>query len=87
MNVPAYSASQVVDKNGNWTFAWLQVITQLLQQLQTNFSNEGLVLPQQTSSNISTIAPNYPNGIMFYNSSTNTMQVKINGTVKTVTVS
>ena len=86
MNVPTFSYDKVIEKDGNWSLIWLQIITQLLQQLQANFSNEGLVIPQQSTDNITTIAANYPNGTLFYNSSTGHVQVIVGGVVKTVTV-
>ncbi len=86
MIVPTFSYDKVVDKEGNWSLIWLQIITQLLQQLQVSFSEEGLVLPQQSSANITVIAASYPNGTMFYNSDTDEFQVIVGGSVKTVTV-
>lgn len=42
----------VVDKNGNLAPEWKLFFEQLTQALQTNFKPEGILLPQQTASNI-----------------------------------
>jgi hypothetical protein len=86
MNVPTFSYDKVVDKEGNWSLIWLQIITQLLQQLQSNFSNEGVVIPSQTSSNIAIISADYPDGTIFYNSSLGQWQGIQGGSVVTFTV-
>lgn len=90
MNVPTFSYDKVVDKDGNWSFIWLQIVTQLLQQLQLNFSNEGCVVPEVSAADIVIIAANLPaNGTMLYDSTNDLLKVWVGGTggsFKTVTV-
>lgn len=80
MNIPDFSYDKVVDTNGNWTMAWLQVITQLLQQLQENFSEAGLVGPSQSTANIAVIASSVPQDCTFiYDSDTDEVKVWTGG--------
>lgn len=60
--------------------------TNLNQALQGAISDNGWTLPQQTTDNISEVSTNMPDGTMWYDSDTNSFKVKIDGTVKTVTV-
>lgn len=61
--------------------------TNLNQALQGALSDNGWTLPQQTTDNINEVAPSMADGTIWYDSDTNSVKVKIDGTVKTVTVS
>lgn len=86
MNVPTFSYDKIVDKDGNWTLIWLQIIMQLLQQLQLNFSDNGVVIPSQSTSNITALLSNSLNGTIWYDSDTDSFKGLVNGVVKTFTV-
>jgi len=60
---------------------------ELSKTLQQSLSDNGWTLPQQTTTNITNVSGQMPDGAMWYDTSSNEMKVKINGTVKVVTVS
>lgn len=75
---------------GEFTEQWEVFIDQLLSELQINNSNEGTVIPPQTTGNINIIAAssNSANGIrLIADSNTNELKAIVNGVVKTVTLS
>ncbi len=85
MNTPNYTHTALVDKNGNITPEWRVLITQLLQELQINFGDNGLVVPQQTTTNITTLEPDSKNGTLLYDSDTDELKVRLNdGTFHTI---
>lgn len=86
MNVPNFVQDKLVDSNGNLSDSWQLVITQLLTELQKNFSNEGLVSPSQSATNIANLS-NSTNGTLVYDETNHAMKVNINGVFKTITVS
>lgn len=61
--------------------------TQLNQTLQTGLSNNGWTLPPQSTSTISSLSTDMPDGTMWYDTDAGSFKVKIDGSVKTVTVS
>lgn len=77
MNIPAYNKSQIDEYYQD----------NLSQTLVNGLSDNGWTAPQQTTENITQLASTMPNGTIWYNSDTNSLQVLINGVVKTVTVS
>jgi hypothetical protein len=52
MIIPSVIAERITDQNGVLTPAWQNIFMQLFTQLQINFSDEGLVVPSQTTANI-----------------------------------
>lgn len=76
MKIPAYSMNQ------NDSFYQ----ENLSKTLQTGLSDNGWTLPQQTTSNITTVSSDMPDGTMWYDTDSNEFKVKVDGTVKTVTV-
>lgn len=95
MNIPSFSYDFVVNKDGKWSYIWNQIMSQLLQQMQNDLSDEGYVIPSLTTSQISQIAagnvtgstnPNRP--IMVYNSTTDSYQAwsVVSQTFKTFTL-
>lgn len=58
MNVPNLPIDPLVDKNGHLTDSGKNFFEQLIKELFLNFSNEGLVAPTQTSTNLITIQNN-----------------------------
>jgi hypothetical protein len=95
MNVPNLNITKFVDKDGYLTADAQLMFTTLFNEMQTYLSNEGLLFPSQTTANIATITalhppitghPLVPNGLTWYNSSTNQFQGLVNEVVKTFTV-
>ena len=80
MNIPNFLDAQITDKNGFLTDVWRQLFTQLLTELQLNFSNEGFIIPKQTSSNITVLNGMKYIGALVYNEDTNKLMININGT-------
>lgn len=60
---------------------------QLSQSLVQGLGDNGFQVTQQTNDNITTIADSAPSGTVLYNTTTDELQVIINGVVKTITVS
>jgi hypothetical protein len=87
MNIPNFTDTQVVDKNGHFTPQWRQIMSQLMSELQTRMSEESHITPSQTTANIALLnSPDLKGGLL-YNSDTNKLNVNINGTFKEVTTS
>lgn len=49
----------IVDKNGQLTASWNFALNNVFQGLQTNYSNEGLLFPALSASDMATIQANY----------------------------
>jgi hypothetical protein len=93
MLVPNFVHDKAVNveppNEGHFTEQWVIFISQLIDQLQTNLSNEGYVVPGQTTDNISVIAASEQaqNGIrLLVDTDTNELKAIVNGVVKTVTL-
>lgn len=86
MNIPNLPIGAIVDKDGLFTDVGKNFFNQLIVELQTNASQEGLVSPTQTASNIVTIQNSQlPNGeyatsygTILYDSTNNTGRFAIN---------
>jgi len=88
MIVPAFLNNTFVDKNGDLTPGWSFLLNQLFNDMQTNISNEGFVIPSQTTANINRLAATGSkilNGTMLYDSDLNVLKVFKNGVFKTIT--
>ena len=86
MKIPNFTHEEVVNKDGHFTDTWRNIFSQLLQQLQGNFSNEnGLVTPPNTTANITQLTNK--NGAMFYDTDTHQMKVCVDGHIKTFNLS
>lgn len=91
MLIPNYVHDKAViiegpDK-GKFSSQWQLFMTQLTTQMQNNLSNEGYVVPQQSTTNINAIAGSAQaqNGIrLLVDSDTNELKAIVNGVVKTV---
>lgn len=55
MNVPNYVHEKAVDENGNFTSPWEEFFSQLRQNMQQALSNEGFLIPGQSTANVTTI--------------------------------
>jgi len=72
-----------VDRDGNITDDWKNFIDQLILALQINFKTEGLVVPQETASNIALLTAAASIANIIYDSTNNRFQGNVNGTWKT----
>ena len=98
IRIPNLPIGQIVDENGNATDDELSFRHALITSLQNNFGNEGVTVPVQAATDITTIQNNQlPNGdyscapgTIIYNSTSNTVMVAIMvagvPTFKTITV-
>lgn len=90
MNVPTFNRQQYVDPQTGYLMPSMEFYHQQLnQQLQFNYSESGLVVPSLNTQTIDNVTSpvnenSKPNGTVFYNEETEKLQVKINGTVKTI---
>lgn len=83
MNVPNFVYERVVDEKGFLTSAWQKWFNQLINELNQNFGQEGVVMPSQSTANIALLT-NALKGTMVYDSTTNNPKVNVNGTFKTI---
>lgn len=84
MNIPNFSHTPVIGKDGKFTDEWAQIIQGLLTQLNTNASEEGLHAPQQTTDNITKLNTTTSTSSFVYDKDTNQMKVNINGVFKVI---
>lgn len=87
MMIPSFSNNRVVDEDGFFTPEWANLMSILITQTQNNLGNEGYVLPQQSSANITDLTDaSKSTGAIVYNSTDNTMMGNIGGAWKTFTL-
>jgi len=83
----------VKDGSGNTRYfmhpSWHNFFTQWNIEMQNNASNEGIVMPSQTATNIALLDPTNPNkfGATLYDRTNNLAKININGVFKTITTS
>lgn len=89
MIIPTFTHDKVVRDDGYFTSPWEILFQTLLQTLQQNVSDEGFVIPSQTSANITRIESNpVIDCRLIYNSDTNKLMVRLaDGTFHNVTTS
>lgn len=75
-----------LDDDGKVNMYWLLFFDQLILALQTNFSNEGIVVPLQSAANIARLAGTLATSNILYDSTNNLFKGNINGTWKTFTL-
>lgn len=80
MNIPNFIDTQVINKDGFLTDVWKQILTQLFTELQVNLSNEGYIVPKQSSSSVNLLNGVKYTGALVYNEDTNKLMANINGT-------
>lgn len=86
MNIPNLLINRAVTKDGKLHPEFERVLTQLIQELQKNLSNEGYKVPQQPTPKITQLNTQNSIGALLYDSDTHQLKVNINGTFKVVTV-
>lgn len=79
MNIPKFVQDKVIGADGRLTPSWHQLFSQLLNEMNTNVSNNGFVVPSRTNDDINAMAVNVPNGTILYDSDTNELKAKVNG--------
>ena len=80
IRIPNFANTKVIDEDGYFTEEWAQLFQQLLTQLQNNYNDEGLIVPNQTSVNVSYLTDaNKSNGALLQNSDTGNLLFNING--------
>ncbi len=72
-----------LDSNGKMNRYWELWFQQLVSTLQTNFKNEGFVIPPLTSSDIVILTGTQSINNMIYDSTTNEFKGNVSGTWKT----
>jgi hypothetical protein len=85
MKIPFLQRGPIADKSGNLTPNWEGTLNELFTQLQQNVSEEGFVMPSQSTSNIARLTQSQ-NGTVVYDNDTHEMKVNINGTWRVVQV-
>ena len=87
MNIPNYASDQFTDTNGMITAIWSNVITQIIQELQINLSNEGFNMPKLPTTAINKLtSATKSTGAIVYDSTTNQFKGNVNGTWKVFTL-
>lgn len=86
MMIPNFEFTRFVNRDGNLTDEWQNVLQALFTALQTNVSNEGFQIPQQTTANVAKLQTQFaasPNpsvyyGNLIYDSTSNQLKVFLN---------
>jgi hypothetical protein len=92
MNLTSMPMGELLERDekgqltGNMHSVWRDFFQDNLFQMQKNLSQEGFIVPKQTTDNITKIVNNNTIGALVYDKDTNELKVNINGTVKTVQV-
>lgn len=84
MNIPNFIDSQVINEKGYLTDTWKQILMHLFTQMQIHLSNEGFIVPQQTSANVTKLNLTKFKGAILYNADTDELIVNKAGTFKNV---
>ncbi len=67
--------------------SWRNYFNELTIALQRTLSNEGIPLPQQSTSNINLLTGTQSIGAIVYDNTANVAKINLNGTWKTITTS
>jgi hypothetical protein len=86
MTIPVFDNIRVVDENGIFTPEWRAILQNLFQTLQDRLSNEGLVMPSQSVTNIN-LLNNSDDGALVYDETTNLPKIRVNGIWETLNFS
>ena len=81
MNIPVFQNVRYVNNDGYLT-PEIQVYEDNLNRVfQGGLSDNGWTLPQVTTANIALVAPNMPNGTLWYDSDLDQIKAKVAGVV------
>jgi len=83
MKIPVFDNIKFVDKEGYLTPGWSNILQELFQSLQADFSDEGLVIPSQTAADIAKLT-DAPNWTVIGDTTNNLLKIKINGVWKSI---
>ena len=86
MAIPVFDNIKFIDENGLLTPEWRAILQDLFQTLQARFSDEGLVMPSQSVSNIN-LLNNSDDGALVYDETTNLPKIRVNGVWQTLNFS
>jgi hypothetical protein len=86
MNIQSLSKIKVADKDDNMHQELFNFLMQLLVEMQRCLSDEGYLVPQQPTTNITQLNTEKSIGALLYDKDTHELKVNINGTFKTVQV-
>lgn len=87
MKAPVFTDATFTDKSGKLTDTWRNILSQLLDQLIKNYSENGLFIPKSTAANIAKFNNAQHEGALLYNTDDKSLYVCLNGTFKKVTTS
>ena len=86
MKIPNFIDAQFVNKDGYLTDTWKQILQQLLQQMSSDVSDEGFIVPQQPTSNLPALSKQQSVGAIVYDSTTDQFKVCVKAVVSGQTV-
>jgi len=84
MELINFEDTKVIDENGYLTPGWKEILSQLIGQLQKNYSQEGLFVPPQTDTNITKLDNVKSNRALIYDETNDKLLININGTFKEI---
>lgn len=84
INIPSFVGTQVVTKDGYFTPVWANIMSQLIEQLQLNYSAEGLTVPDQTASNITLLNTTESANKFLVDSDNDLLKINLGGVFKTI---
>lgn len=86
MNFQQLTQLRAAETNGDMHQDLVNYLGQLVQKLQANLSDQGFVIPQQPTANITQLTGAQSVGNLLYDNTTHELKVNINGTWKVVQV-
>jgi hypothetical protein len=91
MKIPTFTKQKFIDEEGNLMPSYQQLFDVVFQQMQLTLSDDGFVIPSQSTTNINHISNDSndnsrPNGTIWYDNDTNEFKGKVNGIIKVFTV-
>ena len=84
MIIPPFLNYKWVNEQGYLTTETQIYEDSLNRVMQNSLSDNGWTLPQQTTANITAVAPSQPDGVMWYDTTTDEFKVKVSGVVRVV---
>lgn len=86
MKIPPFTRQVFTEKSGFLSSPFQYFFDVLVQQMQENLSDDGLVVPSLTTQEINDVADptndnSMPNGTLWYDTDTNELKLKKNGVV------
>lgn len=86
MRIPTFMHVQYVDPDTGYLTEDMQMYhDELNENMRRHLSDDGWQLPRLTASEITNIAPEQPNGTMWYDTTNDQVKIKVGGTVQVVT--